>query len=68
MCFIEYHESWRTINESGESCTIKIDLIKETYLHLVELRGVDVGHELLQIFGNSIETKFGKNGKDGAFW
>ena len=34
-----------TIDELGESWGIKIDLIEESYLHVVELRGVDAGHE-----------------------
>ena len=32
---------------------VKIDLIEESHMHSVELRGVDVGHEFLQIFGNA---------------
>jgi hypothetical protein len=46
-CFIACPEFWCTINELGESWAVKIDLIEESYIHVVELRGVDAGHEFL---------------------
>jgi hypothetical protein len=46
-CIIECPESWCTIDELGESWAVKIDLIEENYIHFVELRGVDAGHESL---------------------
>ena len=47
MYFIEYPESWCTINELCESWAVEIDLIEESYMHFVELRGVDASDELL---------------------
>jgi hypothetical protein len=47
MCFIPRFECRCTINESGESRVVIIDLTEESYKQSVELRGVDAGHEFL---------------------
>jgi hypothetical protein len=47
MCLIEWPDCWCTINELGESWEVKIDLIEESYIQGIELRGVDEGHEVL---------------------
>jgi hypothetical protein len=47
MCFIVFPEVWCTVNEMGESCAVKIDLIEKSYIQSVEPRGVDVGHEFV---------------------
>jgi hypothetical protein len=52
----------------GESWAVKIDFVEKSYIHFVELRGVDVGHEFLQIFGNAFESKFVESREDRAFW
>ena len=67
MCFISSPECWRTINELGESWAVKIDLIEELYIHVAEMRGVDMGDEFLQISGNTFEMKFVESGEDRAF-
>ena len=46
MC-IAIREYWCTTDELGESWAVKIDLIEEGYLEVIELRGVDVGHDVL---------------------
>jgi hypothetical protein len=44
---VGFPEFGRTIDESSKSWRVKIDLIEERYLHVVELRGVDDGYEVL---------------------
>jgi len=50
---IEFHmclvipESLCTTDELGESWAIKVDLIEEGYTEVIELGGIDVGHEVL---------------------
>src|SRR6266403_6330133 len=50
---IEFHmclvipECWCTADEVGESWAIKINLIEEGYTEVIELGGIDVGHEVL---------------------
>ena len=69
MCFIlsPASECWCTIDELGESWAVEIDLIEERYIRVDESRGVDTGHEVLQIFGNAFEMKSVESGKDKAF-
>ena len=67
MCFIECPDCWCTINELGESWEVKIDLIEESYFQVIELRGVDEGHEVLYIFDNPFETKTMESGDDRTF-
>ena len=66
MCFIECPECRCTINELDESRGVKIYLIEESYFHSVELRGVDAGHEFLEIFGSTFEMKVVERGEDRA--
>jgi len=47
MCLIACTEFWCTTDEFGESWSVKIDLIEEIYCQIIELRGVDAGHEIL---------------------
>src|SRR6266849_1388775 len=47
VCIIACPEFWCMIDELGESWAVIIDLIEEGYIHVVELRGVDVGHKFL---------------------
>jgi hypothetical protein len=49
-CFTECLECRRATDEFGEVWSIEIDLIEESYIQAVESRGIDAGHEVLQIF------------------
>ncbi len=46
-CLMACPECWCTIDEFGESWGVKIDLIEEIYFQMIELRGVEAGHEIL---------------------
>jgi len=47
MCLIACPDCWCTTHELGESWVVKIDLIEENYIQMIELRGVEAGHEIL---------------------
>ena len=47
MCLIACPAFWCTIDELGELWAVKIDLIEENYIQIIELRGVDGGQEIL---------------------
>ncbi len=47
MPLIACPECWCTIDELGESRGVKIDLIEESYVQIIELRDVDAGYEIL---------------------
>ncbi len=68
MYIIVYPECWCTIDELGQSWAVKIVLIEENYIHVVELRGVNVGREFLQIFDTPYESKKSESREDSAFW
>jgi hypothetical protein len=40
--------------------------MEEGYLQIFEYRGIDPGHEVLQIFIGSSEVQLGEGGEDGA--
>ncbi len=46
MC-IAIPEYWCTTDELSESWAVNIDLIEKAYKQVIELRGVDVGHEIV---------------------
>lgn len=47
MSFIEFVEYWCKIDELGKLWAVKTGFIEEVYIHLVDLRGFDAGHEFL---------------------
>ena len=46
---------------------VEYDIVGKNYIQAVELRGIDAGHEVLQIFGNSLEPKMCENREDRAY-
>lgn len=48
-------ESWRAPDESVEFLGIEANIIEEPWQQLVESRGIDPRHEVLQIFLEPIE-------------
>ena len=51
-CFIGCLECRRATDASGKEWSIEIDLIEESYIQAVESRGIDAGHEVLEIFAD----------------
>jgi hypothetical protein len=46
---------------------VKYDSIEEGYIQLAELRGIDAGHDDLQVFGDPFEPKTYESGEDRAW-
>src|SRR6266852_6223727 len=66
MCFIGYIYPWCSTDELGKSGGVEIDLIEENYVGVAELRGIDAGHKVIQIFTDSSKVKIRETGKDRA--
>jgi hypothetical protein len=45
---------------------VEYDIIEEVYPEVVESRGIDAGHKILQIFGGPLEPKPCENGENRA--
>ena len=43
-----------------------VEYIEKGYIQLIELRGIDAGHEVLQIFADPSVIKRCENGEDRA--
>jgi hypothetical protein len=50
----------------GKLGAVEIDLIEENYVQVAESRGIDAGHNVIQIFTDSSELKMHESGKDRA--
>jgi hypothetical protein len=50
----------------GKLGGVEIDLIEEDYLEVAEPRGIDTGHEDIQIFADSSELEIRESGEDRA--
>ena len=48
---------WCATDELHEMWCVEYDLIEEVYNQAVELGGIDVGHEVVQIFADPSENK-----------
>ena len=64
MGFFEGYQRWCAIDKLHELWHVEYDIIEEYYIQVVELRGIDAGHEVLQIFADSLETKQYESGED----
>src|SRR6266446_8878396 len=66
MHFIVYLEVWRAIDELGELWNVEYTLEEESYMKYVELRSIDPGYKVLQIFAVPLESQPGKGGEESA--
>jgi hypothetical protein len=48
-------------DKSGELWCDEYDIIEEGYIQIAELRGINAGHEDLQVFGTPLERKMAEN-------
>ena len=53
-------------DELDELWCVKCDIIEEVYVQVVELRGIDAGHKVLQIFAVPLEGKICENSEGRA--
>jgi hypothetical protein len=68
MCFIECLKPCRAPHELGELWNVEYELMEEGYPDGVKQRGIDPGHEVLQVFADPLELKTSESGEDGACW
>ena len=47
LCLIGGPECWCTFDELGKLWSVKVNLIEESYTKIIELGGVNAGHEIL---------------------
>ena len=59
-------QHWCVTDKTDDLWSVKYDLIKEGYLQFVELRGIDAGHEVVQVLADPLERQRGENGEDRA--
>ena len=62
----EIFQPWYARDELGELDCVECDSIEKDYLQHAELRGIDVGHEIVQVFADPFEQQLCENGKDRA--
>jgi hypothetical protein len=62
----EVLQCWWATDEFGELWCVKYDIIEEGYSQGVELRGINEGHNDLQVFANPFETQLCESGEDSA--
>ena len=51
-------------DESGQLWCVEYDIIEKVYSQVVELRRIDAGHEVVQIFADPLELKICETGED----
>ena len=44
--------------------SVKYQLMEEGYLQVVELRGIDPGHKVVQLFASPFDVKLSENGEN----
>ena len=68
MCLIECLKPFRTPHELGELWSVEYKLLEGGYLNRVKQRGIDPGHEDLQIFTDPFELKTSETWEGNACW
>src|SRR6266849_2903147 len=66
MRFVVSPELWCTTYEPGELWSVEKELMEEGYRQGVDLWGIDLGNEVLQIFADPLEHQLGESGKKNA--
>jgi hypothetical protein len=67
MASFDCLERWCAIDKSDELSGVKYDLIEKGYTQPVELRGIDTGHEVLQVIAGLFERKRCEDREDRAW-
>ena len=66
MGFVRCSQHWCVTDESDQLWCVEYDIIEKGYIQMVELRGIDAGHEFVQVSADPLEQKTGENGEDRA--
>jgi hypothetical protein len=65
---IVFPERWRATDELVEFWGVEVNIIEECNQQLVESRGINPGHKVLQVFVDPFEPKKSESGKDRVSW
>ena len=57
---------WRASDELDKLWCVENNIIEEGYVQQDELRGIDAGYKVVQVFADPIEVKIFETGKDRA--
>jgi hypothetical protein len=68
MDFSECLRVWCTTDELDEMWSVKVEDLEEDYRKVIELRDVDAGRDLIQVFAAPHEFKTSEGGKDRVCW
>ena len=66
MCSALRFDLRHTTDELSKVWSDEYQLMEEDYLQTVEERGVDLGHEVFQIFADPFEIQLGEKGEESA--
>jgi hypothetical protein len=66
MCFVEWLEPCRAPHELGQVWNVEYEFMNKGYPYAAKQRGINPGHEVLQVFADSNEHKTSESGEDGA--
>ena len=64
---MRYFQPWCATDELDELWCVEYDLIEEGDIQLDELRGVDTGQEIVQVFADPFELKICENREYEAY-
>jgi hypothetical protein len=67
MCVIECLKSCRAPHELSELWNVEYELTEKGYPYKVKQRGIDPGHEVLQVFADPFEHQTSESGKNDAW-
>ena len=63
---IMFLERWRAFDELGEFWSVEREFIEEGDMRVGELRRIDSGHEVFQVFAGPFEQEGSQTGEDRA--
>jgi hypothetical protein len=64
--FFGCSQPWCAADELDELRCVEYDVIEKGYMQVAESRGIDVGHEVVQVFAVPFEVKICKDREDRA--
>src|SRR6266705_741816 len=65
-CFIGWFQAWSAIDKLDKLWCVEYGFIEDVYRQAVKLRGIYLGHEILQVSVGPTEIKYKESGLDGA--
>jgi hypothetical protein len=66
MGVFECFQRWRATDKLDQLWRVEYDIIEEGYRLFIELRGINAGHQVVQVPADPFEPKICENGKGRA--